>query len=307
MNADGWDQMQITHRGPGGSFTPDWSYDGTRIAYSFDDFPSTGHHPEVWVMNADGSQQTRLTNTAPNGQFTWSQHPSWEPGDQRIYYASTASGGSQIWGMLSNGLGQEQKTSGLGPGYPHANVPEFSRDGRLTFWAGIEGQYGEVWSVRVGSSEGPLRLTETPDPMSSDNPAWASDGTKIVFDSSQPSPIGGVNVWTVNADGSDPALLIQGGSGQTAWQPVFNAAANVSGRVTTQNGRGVQPSAVVTLTDNLGNVRYARTSPFGYYRFSGIPTAQSYTISVRSKRYVFTSRTINIWGDLTNIDFIAEP
>ncbi|MEQ1765142.1 MAG: hypothetical protein ABL984_18590, partial [Pyrinomonadaceae bacterium] len=61
------------------------------------------------------------------------------------------------------------------------------------------------------------------------------------------------------------------------------------------------------ITDTLGNPRFARTNPFGYYRFFGIATAQSYTIAVRSKRYVFTSRTINVWADLTNIDFIAIP
>ncbi len=230
MNPDGSDQRQITRRGPGGSFTPDWSYDGTRIAYSFDDFPSVGHHPEVWVMNADGSQQTRLTTTPPSGgQFTWSQHPSWEPGDMRVYYASTASGASQMWGMFADGQGQEQKTRGLGSGYPHANVPEFSRDGKLTFWAGFEGQYGEVWTVRIGSStEGPTRLTETPDPMSSDNPSWSPDGTKLLFDSNRPSPNGGVNVWFITPDGSNQGLLIPGGIGQTSWQPVFNANTNVS-------------------------------------------------------------------------------
>ena len=228
MNPDGSDQRQITHRAPGGSFTPDWSYDGTRIAYSFDDFPSIGHHPEVWVMNADGSQQTRLTTTPPNGQFTWSQHPSWEPGDSRIYYASTASGTSQIWGMFSNGLGQEQKTNGLGSGHPQANVPEFSRDGKLTFWAGFEGQYGEVWTARIGSPAGPTRLTQTPDPMNSDNPSWAPDGTRLLFDSNQPSPNGGVNIWSIALDGSNQVVLIPGGVGQTSWQPVFNANTNVS-------------------------------------------------------------------------------
>ncbi len=305
MNPDGSDQEQITNSSPGLSFVPDWSYDGTRIAYAFVE-PGLGH-AEVWVMNSDGTQPTRFTATPPNGQFRWSLHPTWEPGDERIYYASTTSGGLQVWGMFSNGQGQEQKTNGLGSGYPHANVPEFSRDGKLTFWAGFEGQFGEVWIVRIGSTEGPVRLTETPDPMSSDNPAWAPDGTKILFDSNQPSPNGGVNVWTVNADGSDPTLLIPGGSGQTAWQPVFSATADMSGRVTTQNGRGVHPSAIVTMTDSVGNVRYARTNPFGYYRFSGIATGQSYTIAVRAKQFVFTSRTISVWEDLTNIDFVAEP
>ena len=230
MNPDGSDQRQITRRSPGGSFTPDWSYDGTRIAYSFDDFPNIGHHPEVWVMNADGSQQTRLTTTPPSGgQFTWSQAPSWEPGDLRIYYASTTSGGSQMWGMFADGRGQEQKTRGLGSGYPHVNVPKFSRDGKLTFWAGFEGQYGEVWTVRIGSStEGPTRLTETPDPMSSDNPSWSPDGTKLLFDSNRPGPNGGVNIWSMASDGSNQQLLIPGGAERISWQPVFNTNTSVS-------------------------------------------------------------------------------
>jgi Tol biopolymer transport system component len=306
MNPDGSDQQRITYGAPGGSFVPDWSYDGTRIAYAFDD-PGVGH-PEVWVMNADGTDQTRLTITPPSGgQFTWSLHPTWEPGDERIYYASTAGGTSQVWGMFSNGMGQEQKTNGLGSDYPHANAPEFSRDGTLTFWAGIEGQYGEVWTVRIGGSPtGPTRLTETPDPMNSDNPSWAPDGTKLLFDSNQPSPNGGTNIWAISSTGTNLELLIPGGIGLFSWQPVFNAAANISGRVTAQNGRGVA-AAVVTATDDLGNMRYAMTNPFGYYRFLGLPTGEDYLISVRSKRYHFTPRTINVWGDLTSVDFTAEP
>ncbi|MGH7187514.1 MAG: hypothetical protein ACREIB_14700, partial [Pseudomonadota bacterium] len=180
--------------------------------------------------NANGAQQTRLTITPPNGQFTWSQHPSWEPGDARIYYASTASGSSQMWGMFSDGRGQEQKTRGLGPGYPHANVPEFGRDGKLTFWAGIEGQYGEVWKLdRLGVP--PMRLTSTTDPRNSDNPSWAPDGTKLLFDSDQPSSASsgaGANIWFITLDGLNQGVLIPGGIGQTSWQPVFNANANVS-------------------------------------------------------------------------------
>ncbi len=223
MNPDGSDQKQITHSAPGGnggSFVPDWSYDGTRIAYAFVD-PGVGH-PEVWVMNADGAQQTRLTITPPSGgQFTWSLHPSWEPGDARIYYASTASGASQLWGMFSNGLGQEPKTFGFGPGAPHANAPEFGRDGKLTFWAGIEGQYGEVWKWDVPGGGPPMRLTSTTDPHNSDNPSWAPDGTKLLFDSNQPSSSGGVSVWFITLDGANQRVLILGAIGQTSWQPVF--------------------------------------------------------------------------------------
>ncbi len=307
MNPDGSDQQQITHGGPGGnggSFVPDWSYDGTRIAYAFVD-PSVGH-PEVWVMNADGTQPTRLTVTPSGSPFTWSLHPSWEPGDERIYYASTASGTSQVWGLFSNGLGQEQKTSGLGPDFPHANATEFGREGKLAFWAGFEGQYGEVWIWDEPGSESPRRLTSTTDPCNSDNPAWAPDGTKLLFDSNQPSPNGGVNIWAIDSHGTDMRLLIPGGIGLFSWQPVFSATANLSGRVTTQNGRGVY-SAIVTITYEPGSTKYTSTNPFGYYRFTGIPAGHIYTVNVLSKRFTFPSRIINVSDDLANVNFIAQP
>jgi len=245
MNPDGSDQRQITHSGPVGSFVPDWSYDGTRIAYAFLD-QGVGH-PEVWVMNADGSQQTRLTNTPPSGgQFTWSLHPTWEPGDTRIYYASTASGVSQVWGMFSNGLGKEQKTFGLGPDTPHANAPKFGRDGRLAFWAGVEGQYGEVWTWDMPGSGSPRRLTTTPDPQNSDNPSWSPDGTKLLFDSNRPSPSGGVNIWSIALDGSNQRLLIPGGIGQTSWQPVFNANANTNVSAASYVSTSLAPESIVS-------------------------------------------------------------
>lgn len=224
MNPDGSDARQVSHGGPGGAlgaFVPDWSYDGTRIAYAR--VESTVGIPEVWVMNADGADARRLTTTpqAPSGP-TWSLHPTWEPGDQRIYYASTAGGDSQIWGMFADGQGQHQKTNGLGAGYPQANAPQFSRDGTLTFWSGLETQYGEVWKVRFSPPPlGPVRLTETPDPMNSDNPAWSPDGTKILFDSNRAGSGGPVAIWIMNADGSGAQPLIPNTSGLGAWQPVF--------------------------------------------------------------------------------------
>jgi hypothetical protein len=54
MNADGSGQTRLTNNSGGDS--PDWSPDGTKIAFS-----SRGDR-EIYVMNADGSGQTRLTN-----------------------------------------------------------------------------------------------------------------------------------------------------------------------------------------------------------------------------------------------------
>ncbi len=219
MDAEGSNQRQLTLGTPGGNFVPAWSHDGTRIAFA--SVRNNVGHPEVWVMNADGSEQNRLTETPRESSGpTWSLHATWEPGDQRIYYASTASGRSQIWGMFADGRGKEQKTRGLGTSSPDANVPEFARSGRkLVFWSGFEQRFGEVWSWDLDDPAGPQRLTETQDPHSSDNPAWSPDGTKILFDTNRSRTA--VEIWVMDADGTNPRPLLGGrANGQSSWQPV---------------------------------------------------------------------------------------
>ena len=179
MAPDGSGQTQVTFTGEGGTFVADWSYDGTRLAFA--SVREGVGHPEVWTMNIDGSGEMRLTEIAtnPNGP-TWSLHPTWSPDDDKIYYASTSSGSTQIWGMFASGLGKEQKTNGVALDAPDANVPEWSRDGsKIVFWAGFETRYGEVWTMTPAGSER-TELTVTTDPMSSDNPSWSPDSAKIL-------------------------------------------------------------------------------------------------------------------------------
>lgn len=215
VDADGSNQTSLTGAAtPGADFVPDWSQDGTRVAFT-SNHEELGH-PEIWVINTDGRGATRLTfgPAGPHG----SVHPSWSAGDERIYYAHDAGDGPQIWGMFPDGRGQERKTAGLGPGYPHANVPEFWRGAeRLVFWAGMEQQFGEVWSWDFADPAGPRRLTDTPDPRNSDNPAWSPDGTRILFDTNRSGTE--VAIWVMEADGSGSRRLISG-AGQTSWQPV---------------------------------------------------------------------------------------
>lgn len=77
---------------------------------------------------------------------------------------------------------------------------------------------------------------------------------------------------------------------------------NVSGRVTTPSGQGLR-NAVVTLTNQSGVTRSVTTSSFGFYSFQGVPTGQTYTIRVLSKRFRFNAAQFQITGELTNVDF----
>ncbi len=58
MNADGSDQTQLTFDPVPKNQTPDWSPDGSKIAYTADTNPPGG---VIMVMNADGSDQHQLT------------------------------------------------------------------------------------------------------------------------------------------------------------------------------------------------------------------------------------------------------
>ncbi|MCH9031446.1 MAG: PD40 domain-containing protein [candidate division Zixibacteria bacterium] len=225
MDADGNDQTQLTFETPGENFVPDWSPDGSRIAYAskLDDVGS----PEVWVMDSDGGAQQRLTfTTFDSTGFNWSLLPSWSSDGQRIVYASTESGGSQIWIMDADGGAKIQITNGNGPDYPESNAPVWSRDGALiAFWSGFEGQFGEVW-VMDSNGSNKRKLTETPDPLSSDNPEWAPDGTALLFDSNRGGP-GTVAIWMMDSSGANPTLLAPfafgSAPGQSSWEPIPNS------------------------------------------------------------------------------------
>ena len=81
--------------------------------------------------------------------------------------------------------------------------------------------------------------------------------------------------------------------------------ANISGRVLTSGGNGVN-NAIVTLTDTAGNVRATRSSSFGIYSFEGIAAGETYVVSVTSKRFSFSPRTVTLGDDIVDFDFVSD-
>lgn len=82
------------------------------------------------------------------------------------------------------------------------------------------------------------------------------------------------------------------------------AGATIAGRVTDQAGRAISRATIV-LTDSNGVARTAVTNPFGYFVFTDVPVGQTYTASVRHKRYQFEPRAVNLADDFTGLDFVA--
>ncbi len=86
---------------------------------------------------------------------------------------------------------------------------------------------------------------------------------------------------------------------------VTASSVSVSGRVSTDNGRGLK-NAFVTLTDSQGATRTTRTTSFGYYRFDGVATGQTYVISINSKLFQFAPQVMTVMEDINNLNFAAQ-
>jgi hypothetical protein len=98
--------------------------------------------------------------------------------------------------------------------------------------------------------------------------------------------------------------LIQGGWGLELL-PATAAGVEVSGRVTTPDGRGLR-NAIVSMVDSQGIVRTATTSSFGYYSFEEVEVGQSFVVSVNSRRYRFAPRVIQVFDTLADVDFVGQ-
>lgn len=83
-----------------------------------------------------------------------------------------------------------------------------------------------------------------------------------------------------------------------------NAAnVDVGGRIIRADGVGIS-KAIVTLTDQSGNIRLVRSNSFGFYNFEEVNVGQTYTLTVTSKKHVFSPRLLNLTEAVSDFDFI---
>ena len=100
MDADGSDVVRLTHR-TGDDATPNWSPDGSRIAYT-----STAVSPagSVHVMDADGSNVHSITGPG-------SANPAWSPNGQKIVFDQQMPAGGGIFIVNADGSGPVNVTN----------------------------------------------------------------------------------------------------------------------------------------------------------------------------------------------------
>lgn len=176
---------------------PDWSPDGSKIAWSSDrdgDF-------EIYVMDADGGNVTQLTTEGS------ALSPRWSPDGERIAYSR----GGTIKVMKADGAdpvvvlagdpaaatGEELCQAG---GFPGGWSPDSSRI--LYYAANVGTAIGHVCTVAVEGSDVGAVVTEPP--VYNVEPVWSPDGGFIAFRSIREE---NHDIYVVNLeDGSEQRL-----------------------------------------------------------------------------------------------------
>jgi hypothetical protein len=76
----------------------------------------------------------------------------------------------------------------------------------------------------------------------------------------------------------------------------------VSGRVVTPQGQGLRNAAVSMVDPATGARRSVVTSSFGFFTFTDVEQSR-YVFQVTSKRYRFSSRTLTVTDNVTDLNF----
>jgi TolB protein len=177
VNADGTDEHKIVGQG----FEPDWSPDGTKLAYA------SGR--KVVIANADGSDARVITGGSD---------PAWSPDGQELAVADK--GG--IWIVSADGQNRRRVIA-------KGSQPDWSPDGKQLVFTGPDPNYELMVANADGSDPRSLHVPQV------DSPTWSPDGTEIAFTGCTLCGSGGdvVNVWEIRPNGSGKQTLRTGGDG----------------------------------------------------------------------------------------------
>jgi tol-pal system beta propeller repeat protein TolB len=189
MYPDGTNVQRLTD-GSAHSSEPDWSPDGTKIAFARYD----GTRSEIHLINADGSNARQLTDGSAN-----SYDPAWSPGGTRIAYSRVGFGTTHIYVMSSDGANSQRLTN-----VRESDVaPAWSPDGTKIAFTRIftDGARGGIYVMNADGSN-VRQLTNLP--AADQHPAWSPDGTRIAFKRYIDSRY---EIFVMNADGSNPRRL----------------------------------------------------------------------------------------------------
>ena len=193
MDADGENAKTITEV-TGSIFSPTWSPDGNRIAYSVQRDKS---YPVIYIQSVSGGGATPLT-PFPGSNLS----PSFSPDGSKILFSSSFEGSAGIYEMSASG-GQPRRLIN----WPSSEVqPSYAPDGKSFVFVSDKTGFNKPQIYRYEFGSG--RTTKVSSSGYATSPQFSNDGSQIAFLSGRSAAImnsGGAVTTNLGNTGIDEA------------------------------------------------------------------------------------------------------
>lgn len=212
---------------------PDWSPDGTRVAFG----GSSGTSDSIWIVAADGSQLRQVVECVD--PCTWVWEPAWSPDGRSLLFARTVTTGGAATSTLELIDVETGNTAVLATAEPGTifGGPSWSPDGTAfvaeiitTNAADIDGDPQSVTLARFDfDGESVTGITPLTDgDLFAATADWSPDGSTIVYAALPSAGASGNDLFMMSPDGSNVRRLTrQAEGGGEARQPAFTSDGRV--------------------------------------------------------------------------------
>ena len=217
---------QLTHF-PGGAFDPDYSPDGTQVAFDrrFQNGPD-----EAFTIRSDGSNPTQIP-IACTGQCLGVDEPNWDPSGHDIAFGrafgpivkDNASTLELAAAGLSGAGDRVIRTFGLAQTGTEPHGAVWSPDGRMLAVTvqNTTKKPVKASTIYVISADGKTVRPLTPPNLDAGNPDWAPDGARIVFNSFYEGQSES-ELYTIRPDGTGMHRIHKEKKRNYAFDPVWS-------------------------------------------------------------------------------------